>query len=310
MSQEVDLTLHIRYQRDEWNGRQQATPFSLSPEAYVKLIDKLNISEQEIRQVYLPIASRFVELYRHLQQAPRTANIPLIIGVAGSVAGGKSTIAQIFHTLFEDSLGDGSVAVVSTDSFLYPMKTMTEKNMLHRKGFPESYDMEGFVRLLYECKSGFSNFQVPIYSHDTYDILPDETLTFTRPKMVIVEGLNVLQVVPVQLDLLKRTSWIAADFIDISIYVDAEEENQIIWYLERVKRLWTEARANPYSYYHQFTSLSEEELLNRAMNVWNEINHVNLHNYILPSRERADVILHKNGDHSVSDIYVQRKLRI
>lgn len=310
MSQEVALTLHVRYERDEWNQRHQTTPFSLSPEAHVKLIKELLISEQEIRQVYGPIVSRFVQLYHHLQQAPRTANIPLIIGIAGSVAGGKSTIAQIFHALFEDALGSDSVTIVSTDSYLYPMKTMIEKNVLHRKGFPESYDMESFVRLLYDLKSGSSHFEVPIYSHATYDILPDQTLTFTRPKIVIVEGLNVLQVIPVQFDSQKQTSWIAADFLDISIYVDADEEDQITWYLERVKRLWEEGKTNPHSYYHQFSTLSPDALFERANKVWHEINHVNLHHYILPSRERADVILHKDIDHNVTDVYVQRKLRI
>lgn len=311
MNQEASSNLHIRYTRAEWNDRHETSPpFQLSLSVREKLLQNHELAETEICQVYSPIVHRFVQLYHHLQQAPRTAGIPLIIGIAGSVAGGKSTTAKILHALFEDQLGEGSVAVVSTDSFLYPTQTMIDKNLLHQKGFPESYDMESLIQLLYDLKSGCQEFVVPIYSHATYDILPNQVHGFSKPKMVIIEGLNVLQVNPVCLQKEKRTKWIACDFIDISIYVDAKEEDQISWYLDRVYRLWEDGKNNPTSYYHQFAHLSKEEVIEQARSVWQKINHVNLYNYILPSRERADVILYKNHTHQITDIYVQRKLRI
>lgn len=265
------------------------------------------ISLQDVTDVYLPLTN-LIQIYKRskedlafskgifLQKASKRQ--PFIIGVSGSVAVGKSTTSRLLQILLSRTFSNATVELVTTDGFLYPNARLEEQNLLKRKGFPESYNMELLLDFLDNIKNG-QNYQIPVYSHEIYDIVPDEKQSVTAADFVIVEGINVFQ--NPQNERLYMT-----DFFDFSIYVDAEVENIETWYLDRFKKLLTLAKEDPNNYYHPFTSQPESKVMEFAQNVWKSINLVNLQDYIEPTRNRAEIILHKTENHEIDEIYLKK----
>ena len=265
------------------------------------------ISLQDVTDVYLPLTN-LIQIYKRskedlafskgifLQKASKRQ--PFIIGVSGSVAVGKSTTSRLLQILLSRTFSNATVELVTTDGFLYPNAHLEEQNLLKRKGFPESYNMELLLDFLDNIKNG-QDYQIPVYSHEIYDIVPDKKQSVTAADFVIVEGINVFQ--NPQNERLYMT-----DFFDFSIYVDAEVENIETWYLDRFKKLLTLAKEDPNNYYHPFTSQPENKVMEFAQNVWKSINLVNLQDYIEPTRNRAEIILHKTENHEIDEIYLKK----
>ena len=265
------------------------------------------ISLQDVTDVYLPLTN-LIQIYKRskedlafskgifLQKAIKRQ--PFIIGVSGSVAVGKSTTSRLLQILLSRTFSNATVELVTTDGFLYPNAHLEEQKLLKRKGFPESYNMELLLDFLDNIKNG-QNYQIPVYSHEIYDIVPDKKQSVTAADFVIVEGINVFQ--NPQNERLYMT-----DFFDFSIYVDAEVENIETWYLDRFKKLLTLAKEEPTNYYHPFTSQPENKVMEFAQNVWKSINLVNLQDYIEPTRNRAEIILHKTENHEIDEIYLKK----
>ncbi|AIK77739.1 MULTISPECIES: type I pantothenate kinase [Streptococcus] len=265
------------------------------------------ISLQDVTDVYLPLTN-LIQIYKRskedlafskgifLQKAIKRQ--PFIIGVSGSVAVGKSTTSRLLQILLSRTFSNATVELVTTDGFLYPNAHLQDQNLLKRKGFPESYNMGLLLDFLDNIKNG-KDYQIPVYSHEIYDIVPDEKQYVTAADFVIVEGINVFQ--NPQNERLYMT-----DFFDFSIYVDAEVENIETWYLDRFKKLLTLAKEEPNNYYHPFTSQPENKVMEFAQNVWKSINLVNLQDYIEPTRNRAEIILHKTENHEIDEIYLKK----
>ncbi|WP_247937694.1 type I pantothenate kinase [Streptococcus intermedius] len=294
--------------RKTWQNLHRKTTPPLS-QTELNSIKSFNdkISLQDVTDVYLPLTN-LIQIYKRskedlafskgifLQKASKRQ--PFIIGVSGSVAVGKSTTSRLLQILLSRTFSNATVELVTTDGFLYPNAYLQKQNLLKRKGFPESYNMELLLDFLDNIKNG-QNFQIPVYSHEIYDIVSDEKQSVTAADFVIVEGINVFQ--NPQNERLYMT-----DFFDFSIYVDAEVENIETWYLDRFKKLLTLAKEEPTNYYHPFTSQPENKVMEFAQNVWKSINLVNLQDYIEPTRNRAEIILHKTENHEIDEIYLKK----
>ena len=263
----------------------------------------------EVSEVYLPL-SRLLSLYasstRHLG-ADTTAFLgepdtttPFVVGVAGSVAVGKSTSARLLRELMSRWPGTPRVELVTTDGFLYPNAELERRGLMQRKGFPESYDRRALVQFLTDVKSGAEEARAPFYSHMRYDIVPDAYVTVRRPDVVIVEGLNVLHPPPARNDVA------VSDLFDFSIYVDADTSHITQWFLDRFLALKHGAFANPSSYFNRFTDLNDEDAIGFATTVWNTINLPNLEENVLPTRHRATLVLQKAADHTVERVLLRK----
>ncbi|MCW2785448.1 MAG: type pantothenate kinase [Marmoricola sp.] len=260
----------------------------------------------EVRQVYLPLSrllSLYVESAGSLHRAqegfldrPQPPRTPFVIGLAGSVAVGKSTTARVLQQMLAHWPAHPKVALVTTDGFLYPTAELERRGILARKGFPESYDRKALLKFVIDIKSGRDEVEAPVYSHLTYDVT-DEKVTVHRPDIVIVEGLNVLQ--PAQTRADGRTGLAVSDFFDFTIYVDAATNDIKQWYTERFLRLRETAFRDPQSYFAKYAGLSGDESIAEASRIWDEINGPNLLSNVAPSRSRATLVLRKGGDHSV-----------
>ena len=307
-------TRYLVFTREEWAQWRGNTPLAISEERLASL-RSLNdqISLQEVEQVYLPL-SRLLQIYvlsKAKLHAETTAflgaeadPLPYIVGIAGSVAVGKSTTARLLQTLLADWPSHPHVELVSTDAFLLSNQVLSERNLENRKGFPETYDLSRLVRFLTEVKSGAAGVSVPVYSHLIYDLLPGEVQVIQRPDILIVEGLNLLQVKPGRPGSAPR--FVVSDFFDTTIYVDAEEADIERWFVERFMVLREKAFNDPTSFFTRFTSLTTEQAIQLAHYVWSEINGLNLRKNILPTRERAHIILHKDGDHAIQEIKLRK----
>src|SRR6476661_2617146 len=289
-------------------------PLSLTAEDVARLRglgDRLDL--HEVEQVYLPL-SRLLNFYvgateglhrvttDFLREQPERT--PFVIGVAGSVAVGKSTTSRVLRELLARWPGTPRVELVTTDGFLYPNAVLEERNLMHRKGFPESYDRRALLRFVVEVKSGAPEVRAPRYSHLTYDILPGEEVVVRKPDVLIVEGLNVLQ--PASLDETGRSVLALPDFFDFSIYVDANPVDVRRWYIERFLRLRSTAFADPHSYFRRDAELTDAEAEQTAERIWSTINEPNLVQNIAPTRGRATLVMTKDADHAVSRIRLRK----
>ncbi|KRO00099.1 type I pantothenate kinase [Companilactobacillus kimchiensis] len=273
----------------------------------IKSLDD-EISIDDVRSVYAPIRHLlhiYLKNYRKLTKlknefvARSTRKVPFIIGVSGSVAVGKSTTARLLKIMLERAYPQYKVSQMTTDGFLYPSKILKERNLMDKKGFPETYDMGKLLKFLGDVKTKGGKIQYPLYSHNIYDIIPGKYEETDNPDILIVEGINVLQ-------LPQNEQIYVSDFFDFSIYIDAEMEDIEEWFLNRFEKLLDLARNDPNSYYYQFTQIPEKAAMDMAKNVWKTINYPNLHDYIKPTRNRANLILHKSEDHQIDKIYLRK----
>lgn len=303
----------IGFEHDEWAQLRANTPMTLD-EADLARLRGINeeLSIDEVAQIYLPL-SRLLNLYvaasQQLYKVTDTflgqpaERVPYVIGVAGSVAVGKSTAARVLQALLARWPDHPKVDLVTTDGFLYPNATLEQSGLLDRKGFPESYDVRRLVRFMASVKAGHRNVAAPTYSHLAYDVLPAGERITDRPDILIVEGLNVLQTGDGGGS---RAKVFVSDFFDFSIYLDAAEEHVVQWYVDRFLTLRDTVFQDPESYFHRYANLSEPEAVETARDIWNRINGPNLLANILPTRERAHLIIEKDADHTIKRVRLRR----
>ncbi len=302
------------FSREEWARLRADTPMTLVErdlEQLSGLMDGLSLGEVE--QIYLPM-SRLLSLYvmaaqelhsvssRFLNRKDR--KVPFIIGVAGSVAVGKSTTARALKALLARWPDHPRVDLVTTDGFLYPNAELERRGLMNRKGFPESFDTTKLLNFLGDVKSGRDVAEAPVYSHFQYDILPSQKITVERPDILIVEGLNVLQ--PARLPKGGDAVPFVSDFFDFSIYIDADAKTIEQWYVARFLKLRGTAFRDPGAYFHRYAALSNDEAIARATEIWRTINLKNLEENILPTRRRARLVLRKGNDHRVESVALRK----
>ena len=308
----TELSRYISFTAEQWGRLRASTPMTLTEDDLTRLRG-LNeaLSLEEVTEIFLPL-SRLLNLYvgasQELYRATDTflgklpEKVPFIIGIAGSVAVGKSTTARVLQTALARWPNHPKVDLITTDGFLYPNRILQERGLMERKGFPESYDRRRLLQVLSDIKSGEPKVEAPVYSHLTYDILSNGVKVVNQPDILIVEGLNVLQTG--RLD--GERPVFVSDFFDFSIFVDAEVSHIRNWYVERFLTLRETAFRDPQSYFSRYAKLDDEEAVKTATDIWTRINERNLYENILPTRERADLILRKGADHLVREVRLSK----
>lgn len=304
-----DPSLYLELDRKQWRDLRNSMPMVLNEDELEQLT---GLGEQidltEVAEVYLPL-SRLI----HLQVAARqrlfaatstflgerqtNRQVPFVIGIAGSVAVGKSTTARVLAALLARWESHPKVDLVTTDGFLLPTAELQRRGIMHRKGFPESYDRRALLRFVTEVKSGAREVTAPVYSHITYDIVPDVRHYIRQPDILILEGLNVLQTGP---------TLTVSDLFDFSVYVDAKTDDIEKWYISRFLQMRTTAFADPNSHFHLYSSLSDDQAQVAARDIWTSINRPNLIENILPTRPRATLVLRKDTDHSINRVRLRK----
>lgn len=304
-----DRVNYYQFDREQWH--------SFYPDGHVQLNeDNLNqirglndrVSLDDVDVVYLPLVQliklRYAQYLQWQQQKTnflqmKEPRIPFIIGIAGPVAVGKSTTARLLSFLLDQLMPEERVEMITTDGFLFSNAELKRRHLLERKGFPESYDMEKLLTFLNDVKRGESVIKSPVYSHATYDVVPDRMQRIDRPDILIVEGINTLQ-------LPTNERLYVSDFFDFSIYVDAQPELIEHWFLERFGLLLDSAFRDPTNYYYPYAIGDRDEAFDMARRIWQEIDLKNLEEFILPTRNRADLILHKTKHHLINKIYLRK----
>ena len=302
------------FTRANWAKLREDMPMTLTPDEVTRLRflhDRLDM--REVEEIYLPL-SRLLSLYvtatQRLFRAQQNflhtedSKMPYIIGVAGSVAAGKSTTARVLQALLARWTNVPKVDLITTDGFLYPNAILEREGLMDKKGFPESYDLPALLRFLSDIKAGRRPVRAPVYSHLLYDVMPNQWIEIDRPDILIVEGLNVLQTGRPPRD--GKAIPYVSDFFDFSVYLDADEDVLRGWYVDRFLTLRVTAFADPKSYFHRYSTLSDAEAVATATSIWNRINLVNLYESILPTRQRADLILTKGENHLVGEVALRR----
>lgn len=303
------------FTRAEWAELRADTPMTLT-EAEVLTLRGLieNLSIDEVVEIYLPL-SRLLSLYVSATQdlfkatryflGAKDGKVPYIIGIGGSVAVGKSTTSRVLQALLTRWPNTPKVALVTTDGFLYPNAILERENLMHRKGFPESFNVSALLKFLSRVKAGEPVVSAPLYSHFAYDVLPpDQQVVVEGPDILIVEGLNVLQ--PGRMPRDGKAVPFVSDYFDFSVYIDAEKETLERWYVERFMRLRQTAFRDPGAYFHRYSTLTDTQAVETALDIWRRINLANLEENILPTRQRADLILKKGGDHLVEEVWLRK----
>jgi type I pantothenate kinase len=302
---------YLKFGRDEWAELRASTPLTLS-EADLDSLRGINesIDLDEVAAIYLPL-TRLLNLYvSATQQLHRVSgeflgtsspSVPYVIGIAGSVAVGKSTFARILQALLARWPDHPKVDLITTDGFLYPNKVLDERGIMNRKGFPESYDTRRLLQFLRELKSGAATASAPVYSHVVYDVIDGQTVDVSQPDILILEGLNVLQVGPPGV-----STEFVSDYFDFSIFIDADEAHIEEWYVQRFMKLRDTVFQNPDSFFRHYADLSHDEAVDTAKLIWREINGRNLRENIDPTKSRAALLLCKGPDHRVTEVSLRR----
>jgi type I pantothenate kinase len=311
---ESEISPYRVFSREEWAARRENTPMTLTHGEIVHL-QALNdkLSMKEVEEIYLPI-SRLLSLYVGAAQdlfggmkkflGVSGGKMPYIIGVAGSVAVGKSTTARVLEALLARWPNTPKVSLLTTDGFLFPNAVLEKEKLMEKKGFPESYDLPALLRFLNDVKAGQRNVKAPIYSHVSYDVVAGETIEVDQPDILIVEGLNVLQTGRPPKD--GKAIPYVSDFFDFSVYIDAEESVLEKWYIDRFRALRSTAFRDPLSYFHRYSQVTDEEAQDIAHSIWSRINLQNLRENILPTRQRASLILRKGEDHRIESVALRK----
>ncbi|MGQ0287450.1 type I pantothenate kinase [Pasteurellaceae bacterium 22721_9_1] len=303
------LSPFLTFQREQWAELRKSVPLKLTEQDLKPLLGfNEDLSLDEVSTIYLPLV-RLINYYIEENLRRQTVlnrflggknhKVPYIISIAGSVSVGKSTSARIIQSLLSHWPHVRKVDLITTDGFLYPLAVLQEKKLLQKKGFPVSYDTQKLIQFLADIKSGKGDVAAPIYSHLTYDIIPDQFDIVDKPDILILEGLNVLQTG-------NKAKTFVSDFVDFSIYVDAEEELLKQWYIHRFLKFRKSAFNDPNSYFKHYANLSEQEAIHTASTIWENINGLNLRENILPTRERANLILKKGADHAVELVKLRK----
>jgi len=316
MDQRIDdgLSPYRVFTRAEWAELRQDTPMTLTHDEVTRLRSMHDhLDMREVEEIYLPL-SRLLSMYVAATQrlfraqqrflSTEDAKMPYIIGIGGSVAVGKSTTARVLQALLARWTNVPKVDLVTTDGFLYPNAVLEREHLMDRKGFPESYDLPALLRFLTDVKAGRRPTRAPIYSHLVYDVMPNHWIEIDRPDILIVEGLNVLQAGRLPKD--GEAIPFVSDFFDFSVYLDADEDVLKTWYVNRFLTLRGTAFSDPKSYFHRYSWLSDAEAITTATAIWTRINLVNLHENILPTRQRADLILKKGESHGVDEVALRK----
>lgn len=309
-----DRTAYLTFSRKEWLSFRRDAPLTLT-EADLDMLhgQTETVSLKEVTEIYLPL-SRLLSLYVTAMQALHRASqdflgkpepkVPYIIGVAGSVAVGKSTTSRVLKALLSRWPNHPRVTVVTTDAFLYPNVVLEKQGLMNRKGFPESYDLAALLQFLQDVKSGKEQVTAPVYSHQSYDVVPNEWIEVNKPDILILEGLNILQTGAQKTG--SHPAVFVSDFFDFSIFVDAKLEVIKQWYVTRVIKFSQTAFKNPSAHFHYLSKMNAAEVEYFAKKVWQEINEVNLVQNILPNRERAQLILKKDAYHAVEQVRLRK----